>query len=559
MQSISLNLNSITKLDQETFAQICQSNPELKLELNSTGELVIMSPTGGITGKINSDINTELNLWNRQTNLGVVFDSSTGFRLPNGANRSPDVAWISLTRWRQLTIKEQEKFIPLCPDFVIELRSTSDNLKNLQDKLTEYIDNGTSLGWLINRQDNQIEIYRQGKPREVLSQPSLLTGEMVLLGFTLNLDFIRYRMNQNKSIKVAVVGTGFGEKIHIPGFQEHPETEVIAVYHRDIIKAREIAQSQQIPYAFDSLDELLSLESLDGVSIATPPFLHYEMAKKVLLAQKHLILEKPMTLKTDEIKELEYLASKNLLIATPDFEFRFIPSWQLLAQYLQQDYVGKKYLIKIDWLVASRANPQRPWNWYSRTELGGGVLGAVGSHCFDYISWLFGPVKRLSAHLSSAIATRPDPLSNNQLKPVTSDDTNLIMLELADGTPCQICLSSVANNGRGHWLEIYGEKGTLVLGSNNLKDYVHGFRLWVASPDKPLNEVEIPKNLAFPQLYTDGRLAPFIRVVDTWVQGIKQAKQTIPSLQDGIYSQLLMDLTHQSHLQKTWVDVPSDF
>jgi predicted dehydrogenase len=130
------------------------------------------------------------------------------------------------------------------------------------------------------------------------------------------------------------------------------------------------------------------------------------------------------------------------------------------------------------------------------------------------------------------------------------------MLELADGTPCQIALSSVANNGRGHWLEIYGDRGTLVLGSSNLKDYVHGFHLKAASTNQVLTEVEIPKRLNFPQVYSDGRLAPFIRVVDTWVQGIKQGQPTTPSLQEGIYSQLLMDLAQQSHQQNSWIDVP---
>jgi predicted dehydrogenase len=363
-------------------------------------------------------------------------------------------------------------------------------------------------------------------------------------------------MNQTQSIKVAVVGTGFGEKIHIPGFKEHLETEVIAIYHRDPDKAKAIAKTHDIPYAFSSLDDLLSLESLHGVSIATPPFLHYDMAKQVLMAGKHLLLEKPMTIKTAQIRDLHNLAVQNNLIAIPNFEFRFIPAWQLLCEYLQQGYVGKKYLIKIDWLVPSRANPERPWNWYSRADLGGGVLGAIGSHCFDYINWLFGPVKRLCSYLNSAIPLRPDPLSNNELKPVDSDDTTLIMLELADGTPCQIALSSVANNGRGHWLEIYGDRGTLVLGSSNLKDYVHGFHLKAASTNQTLTEVEIPKRLNFPQLYSDGRLAPFIRVVDTWVQGIKQDQPTTPSLQEGVYSQLLMDLAQQSHQQNAWIDVP---
>jgi predicted dehydrogenase len=140
---------------------------------------------------------------------------------------------------------------------------------------------------------------------------------------------------------------------------------------------------------------------------------------------------------------------------------------------------------------------------------------------------------------------------------VDADDTCLVMLELEDGTPCQLCISSVAYEGRGHFVEVYGDRGTLVLGSNNQKDYVHGFSLLASPAGQPLAEVEIPKRLAFSNDYPDGRLAPFIRVVDQWVQGIDRGKAITPSLKEGVYSQLLMDLTHQSHETGSWVKVPS--
>lgn len=360
----------------------------------------------------------------------------------------------------------------------------------------------------------------------------------------------------DKKIGIAVVGTGFGQAIHIPGFQHHPRTEVVAIYDRDLGKAKAIADTNKIPHALNSIEKLLSLAEVEAVSIATPPFLHYEMAKTAIEAGKHILLEKPMTLNAAEVRELDRLALSKKVVVTADFEFRFVPAWQLLAEYLQQGYVGNKRLIKIDWLVASRANAERPWNWYSRKDCGGGALGAVGSHAFDYINWLFGPVKRLCAHLSCAIDRRPDPEAGGELKPVDADDTCLLMLELADGTPCQLSISSVTYQGRGHWLEIYGDRGTLILGSDNLKDYVHGFRLMAAPAGKTLNEVEIPKKLAFAQVFADGRLAPFIRVVDRFVESIDTGKSLVPSLKEGIYSQLLMDLTHQSSENKCWVEVP---
>ncbi|MBV9389619.1 MAG: Gfo/Idh/MocA family oxidoreductase [Chroococcidiopsidaceae cyanobacterium CP_BM_ER_R8_30] len=197
----------------------------------------------------------------------------------------------------------------------------------------------------------------------------------------------------------------------------------------------------------------------------------------------------------------------------------------------------------------------RPWNWYSRKDRGGGALGALGSHAFDYINWLFGPVRRLCARLSTAIPTRPDP-ATGEMKPVDADDTCLLMLELADGTPCQVSISAAVHAPRPHWLEVYGDRGTLVLGSHNQKDYVHGFHLWAAPSGQPLTEVEIPTHLAFPQTYTDGRIAPFIRVVEQWVRGIDRGEALTPSLREGVYSQLLMDLAQASHEQSNWIDVP---
>jgi predicted dehydrogenase len=329
------------------------------------------------------------------------------------------------------------------------------------------------------------------------------------------------------------------------------------VYHRELEQAKAIAQSHNIPHACDRLEDILAEPSVSAVSISTPPFLHYEMAKKVLQAKKHLLLEKPTTLTATQARELYQLASGEGVVAMMDFEFRFIPAWQRFAEYLAEGYVGQKRLIKIDWLVSSRADASRPWNWYAQKAQGGGALGAVGSHAFDYISWLFGPVRRLCAQLSTAIPERPDPSDGGKLKRVDADDTCLLLLELEDGTPCQLCISSVTYQGRGHFVEVYGDRGTLILGSDNQKDYVHGFHLKAAPAGEPLTDVEIPDRLAFPQDYSDGRLAPFIRVVNQWVAGIDARQAITPSLREGVYSQLLMDLTHQSHDTGSWVKVPS--
>lgn len=188
MNAITLNLNTIMQLTSEQFYQLCQENPELELERTANGELVVMPPTGGETGKTNSNINAQLWLWNEQTQLGEVFDSSTGFILPNGAIRSPDAAWLEKSRWLSLTDEQKEKFIPLCPDFAIEILSPSDILKKTEAKMEEYINNGCHLGWLIDRQKHKIEIYRPNQTVEVLQSPQSVSGENVLPQFNLNLQ-----------------------------------------------------------------------------------------------------------------------------------------------------------------------------------------------------------------------------------------------------------------------------------------------------------------------------------------------------------------------------------
>ncbi|MBV9385345.1 MAG: Uma2 family endonuclease [Chroococcidiopsidaceae cyanobacterium CP_BM_ER_R8_30] len=187
MTALALNLDAIVQLTDNAFYALCRANPEIKLERTSFGELVVMPPTGGETGRRNSELTFQLQAWNREYQLGVTFDSSTMFQLPNGAYRSPDAAWVMLERWEALSLREREEFPPICPDFVVELRSPSDSLKALQNKMQEYVDNGARLGWLLNPQEQLVEVYRRGQEKEVLSSPTHLSGEEVLPGFVLDL------------------------------------------------------------------------------------------------------------------------------------------------------------------------------------------------------------------------------------------------------------------------------------------------------------------------------------------------------------------------------------
>jgi len=187
MNTLTLNIPSVLKLTNEQFEQLAAANRDLRLELTARGELIIMPPTGGETGDRNFELDGQLWYWNRQNRLGKAFDSSTGFRLPNGTTRSPDVAWIAIERWEALTPVQRKKFLPLCPDFAVELVSETDDLEETRSKMQEYVDNGLRLGWLINPRTREVEIYRPNQEVEVLRSPVTLSGEEVLPGFVLDL------------------------------------------------------------------------------------------------------------------------------------------------------------------------------------------------------------------------------------------------------------------------------------------------------------------------------------------------------------------------------------
>lgn len=177
-------------LTEEQFFTLCQKNRDYRFERTTSGELLIMSPTGSETGNYNGKLTQRLFNWTDTNDLGIAFDSSTGFKLPNGAERSPDVSWICRERWSEVTPAQRKKFAPICPDFVVELRSETDSLKDLQAKMREYMDNGARLGWLIDRKNKRVEIYRQGKDVEIIESPATLSGEDVLPGFVLDLKGI---------------------------------------------------------------------------------------------------------------------------------------------------------------------------------------------------------------------------------------------------------------------------------------------------------------------------------------------------------------------------------
>jgi Uma2 family endonuclease len=187
--TLELPPSTLLHVTQEQFQALAAANPDLRLERTAAGELIVNPPAGSESSQKNSRLTTQLGTWDEaHEDLGVAFDSSGGFILPNGATRSPDASWVTRSRWEALTPEQRQGFAPLCPDFVVELRSPTDGLSKLQEKMREYLENDARLGWLIDPQNRRVEIYRPGQEVEVLDNPMELSGGDVLPGFVLRLN-----------------------------------------------------------------------------------------------------------------------------------------------------------------------------------------------------------------------------------------------------------------------------------------------------------------------------------------------------------------------------------
>ena len=186
--ALLVQLQPVLRLTDDQFYEFCQLNKELRIERTAWGGLLIMPPTGGYSSERNAEVTFQLRLWAKRDGTGATFDSSGGFVLPNGAVRSPDASWVGHARLASLTAEQRMKFLPLCPDFVIELRSLTDSLSVLQDKMREYVDNGARLGWLIDPPGRQVFVHRPGKPVERLDEPEGMSADPVLSGFRLEMS-----------------------------------------------------------------------------------------------------------------------------------------------------------------------------------------------------------------------------------------------------------------------------------------------------------------------------------------------------------------------------------
>ncbi|MFN5698879.1 MAG: Gfo/Idh/MocA family protein [Cyanobacteriota bacterium] len=348
----------------------------------------------------------------------------------------------------------------------------------------------------------------------------------------------------NRPLRVAVAGLGFGEKVHLSALRDCAATEPVALWHPRPERLERACRASGLP-GHQDFDRLLADPAIDAVVIATPPGPRFELARSALAAGKHLLLEKPVAVLTEEVEELQRLALQQRLCVAVDFEYRAVPLFQQLHGLLEQGVLGEPWLVKLDWLMSSRADASRPWNWYSQVSAGGGVLGSLGTHAFDTLHWLVGPTRQLQARLSTAIPQRPLPGDAGTMATVDADDIALVQLDLEDRhgrpVPAQVNLASVTRAGRGYWIELYGSEATLVLGSSNQADYVHGFQLWMARPGEALRPLPADPALAFGRTWEDGRIAPVRRLIEWWAEAIASGRPMQPGLAEAVTSQRCCD------------------
>ncbi len=353
--------------------------------------------------------------------------------------------------------------------------------------------------------------------------------------------------NKN-AIGIAIAGLGFGESVHLPAINSHQELKVVALWHPNKERV-EIASKKHQINGISNWQEVLLNPEVQGIVIATPPHVRFQLAMEALEAGKHLFLEKPVALNANQIAQLQKIAIKSNLSVAVDFEYRAVPLFMKAKRLIDEGFLGTPWLVKLDWLMSSRANPSREWNWYSEADKGGGVIGALGTHAFDMIHWLCGPIENVKALQSTSIRSRFDPNIQNQ-REVTSEDIALAQFEIIHPdssltVPAQITLSAVARHGRGCWLEIYGSEGTLILGSENQNDYVHGFGLWGAASNEQLRNITPDEDLTFKTTWKDGRIAPVARIHDWWAKSIVNQSPMVPGLSEGLESQLICDKLKQ--------------
>jgi predicted dehydrogenase len=356
----------------------------------------------------------------------------------------------------------------------------------------------------------------------------------------------------HKRIGIGVIGTGFGGTVHIPAFLRVAEAEMIGVSSRHPEWARKIAEKYALPLIFQTSQELLASPRIHAVSIATPPRAHRELVLGALRAGKAVFAEKPLGLNDKEAQEILDAARTAGRPHMVNFLFREHPVFRELHSMVAEGQLGDIRSVTIRWSAGSWADPKRPWSWQCNEAEGGGILGALVVHTMDYVEWLFGPIRRLTAKLSLAIPQRPD--ASGTLQHVTAADSCHLVMELARGTVITCDVTNVASHPSGHRLEVQGEDHTALLESQNIRDYGKGFRLW-----KGVGSTMEEKTPPYPaeNEESDGRIPLMSSLAKRFVLAVQNGeKESEPSFRHGVRTQMLLSAIRESSEARHSVDIP---
>ncbi|MDI6828933.1 MAG: Gfo/Idh/MocA family oxidoreductase [Armatimonadota bacterium] len=346
-----------------------------------------------------------------------------------------------------------------------------------------------------------------------------------------------------KKVRLGIIGTGFGQQVHIPAFHSDARCDVAAVCASSLQRASEVAMRQRIAKSFGDWREMVEDPSIDAISIATPPSIQAEIAIAALAHGKAVFCEKPLAtskaLALEMVKAAEQAGVANMV----DFEFPEIEEWQQARSILNSNGIGNLHHISVLWNVETYANRMGLKSWKTNIEEGGGTLNSFVSHVFYYIEWFAGPVKSLSAKLFHALGDAR-----------TADTLAVLCLELESGAAVSLSVSTHAFLGSGHHIEFYGDEGTLVL-DNSTPDYARGFRLLYGTRTSNRLEVVCSDDRS-EAIKSDGRIPAVARLVKRFIDWIETGIPSMPSFKEGLRVQSLLEAARESHRFGHWVDVP---
>jgi predicted dehydrogenase len=351
-------------------------------------------------------------------------------------------------------------------------------------------------------------------------------------------------VTQQSTIRVGVIGTGFGSLVQIPGFQRSPGVEVVAVASGRVERAREVAERFGLA-GYADYRQMLAEQQLDLVSIATPPYLHHEMALAAIERGCHVLCEKPFALNLAQAREMLAAARRAGLVHAVDHEFRYLPARLKMKELVEGGYLGDLHVVRISAQSSMLLDPRsRPWSWWHDRDQGGGILGALGSHLLDALRWWFGEIVEVAAQLDTYVKSRPLP-NSDEWREVTADDQVAALLRLASGAQATFLVSGLAR-GAGTRMEAHGSDGTLIIDEAQL--------LGVQGRGAP-QPIELP---TLPSLNQgdDFRIAPFLSFLERFLPQLRgEGEAIVASFEEGVAVQAVMDAMHESSETGRFVQV----